>query len=100
MRAHILDEQSRIINTVMVESVTDGMISADIGGGIGDLVVDGAIVAAPKPEQTADEYNAPILAMLALLDAKSIRPLREGDAERVADLEQQASALRAKLRKD
>ena len=34
---------------------------------------------------------------LAQLDAKSIRALREGNAERIADIEAQAGALRAKL---
>ena len=46
-----------------------------------------------------DQYNAPILAELDRLDAKSIRPLRVGDNERVAALESQAAALRLKLRK-
>ena len=44
-------------------------------------------------------FNAPILAQLEALDAKSVRPLREGDSIRVAQLEQQAAELRAQLRK-
>ena len=47
-----------------------------------------------------ESHNAPILAELARIDAKSIRPLREGDAVRVADLEAQAAALRLQLRKE
>lgn len=44
-------------------------------------------------------HNAPILAMLAAIDAKSIRPLREGDTARVAMYEAEAAALRSQLRK-
>lgn len=46
-----------------------------------------------------DAFNAPILAELAEIDAKSIRPLREGETARVAELAEQAAALRAQLRK-
>lgn len=42
-------------------------------------------------------HNAAILAALEVIDAKTIRPLREGDAARVAALEEQASQLRAQL---
>lgn len=49
---------------------------------------------------SASEFNAPLLAQLAAIDAKSIRPLREGDGVRVAALEAEAAALRLKLRKD
>jgi hypothetical protein len=51
-------------------------------------------------DSSIERHNAPILAALDALDAKSIRPLREGDAVRVAALEQQAAELRAQLRKD
>jgi hypothetical protein len=37
---------------------------------------------------------------MAALDAKSIRPLREGDAARIAAIESQMAALRSQLRKD
>jgi len=47
--------------------------------------------------QTFEVRNAAILAQLAELDAKSIRPLREGDAARVAALEEEAETLRAQL---
>lgn len=55
---------------------------------------------APSAPVTLEAHNAPILTALARIDAKSIRPLREGDSARVADLEAQAAALRAKLRKE
>lgn len=48
---------------------------------------------------TVDQYNAPILAALEEIDAKTIRPLREGETARVAELAAQAAALRAQLRK-
>lgn len=55
---------------------------------------------APPASVSIEAHNAPILAELARIDAKSIRPLREGDTARVADLEAQAAALRAQLRKE
>ena len=51
------------------------------------------------PELTPEEIRrADILAELAAIDQRSIRPLREGDADRVAELEAQAEALRVELR--
>lgn len=50
-------------------------------------------------QPNASEFNAPILAQLAAIDSKSIRPLREGDGARVAALEAEAAALRAQLKK-
>lgn len=58
--------------------------------------IDAARAAGPS----ATEINAPILAALEAIDAKSVRPLREGDAVRVAALETEAEALRARLVKD
>lgn len=60
---------------------------------------DGLEPAPPLP-QSVEQFNAPILAALASIDAKSIRALREGDAARIASLESQAAALRLQLRKD
>lgn len=40
------------------------------------------------------QRKAEILAELDSLDAKSIRPIREGDTARLADLDKQAQALR------
>lgn len=44
-------------------------------------------------------FNKPILAELDALDRKSIRALREGNAARIAELEQKAVALRLQLKK-
>jgi len=41
--------------------------------------------------------TAQIKAALAEIDAKSIRPLRDGDTARLSDLEAQANALRKEL---
>lgn len=59
--------------------------------------VDAGGVPDPVDPPTAAEINAPIYAQLDELDRKSIRALREGDAARVAQIEAQATALRAML---
>lgn len=56
----------------------------------------------PQPQQppqptTAEIRRAEIMAALSDLDAKSVRPLREGDAVRVAALENAAVMLRLEL---
>lgn len=48
-------------------------------------------------EPTKEEINAPILAQLAEIDKKTIRPLREGDSARVAALDAEAAELRKLL---
>lgn len=58
------------------------------------------VEAAPPAPVPMEVHNAPILAELARIDAKSIRALREGDAVRIADYEAQAAALRVQLRKE
>lgn len=71
---------------------------------------DGAFVAAPLPLKSAAEINASIYARLAMIDAKSVRPLRSileamtaglaadpADTATLADLNAQADALRAQL---
>jgi hypothetical protein len=44
--------------------------------------------------------NAEIIKQLAIIDVKSIRPLRDGDTEIVNSLREQAAALRQQLIKD
>lgn len=51
----------------------------------------------PTAAEIAASRKAEILGQLAQIDAKSIRPLREGDSARVAALEEQAVTLRAEL---
>lgn len=57
-----------------------------------------AQVPEPEPPSAAELRRAEIVAAMAVIDTKSIRPLREGDAVRVAALEAEAEALRAELR--
>lgn len=51
----------------------------------------------PTLDQVRTTRTAEIKAALAEIDAKSIRPLRDGDTVRLADLEMQAVALRQEL---
>ena len=51
----------------------------------------------PTVEQVKATRTAQIKATLVELDFKSIRPLREGDAEMVASFKAQAEALRKEL---
>jgi hypothetical protein len=99
MRAHQLDANSVIINTIVVDSLDalPDLIDASIGGSAGDRIIDGAVIPKPLPQPTKEELNAPILAQLAVIDAKSIRALREGDAARISALEYQAANLRTQL---
>lgn len=58
------------------------------------------IEALPDPGQrqpTMEEVNAPILKQLIDIDARSIRALREGNADRINALEFEASELRSRL---
>lgn len=52
----------------------------------------------PNPEKPSKEsINAPIVAEIAQLDLKRIRPLADGDSAYLATLNAQISSLRAKL---
>ena len=51
----------------------------------------------PTAEQVKATRTAEIKAALVEIDFKSIRPLREGDAERVASFKAQAESLRKEL---
>lgn len=59
--------------------------------------INDAIVKRYPDPPSKEEYNAPILASLQVIDSKSIRALREGDSQRIAALENQAIILRGKL---
>lgn len=62
------------------------------------------LLPAPAVEISLDAYNAPILAALQAIDAKTPRAMREalisGDTTRVQALEEEAAELRLQLRKD
>lgn len=53
MRAHLLDENGVIINTILVDDLDfmPGLVDAEIGGNIGDSIINGAPV--PKPQDAA-----------------------------------------------
>ena len=51
----------------------------------------------PSPEQLAVQRRQAILAEITALDAKTIRPLRAGELDRVAEIEAQVVALRTEL---
>ena len=91
--AHI--ENGVVVNMVVVDGFTSDLIDPK-DSSVGDIW-DGEKFIAPVISD--EDYNAPILAQLASIDAQSIGPLRDGDADRLAELRQQASLLRAQLRK-
>lgn len=98
MRAALIDG-TRVKNIIVVDSlsfmpglVDDSQGLAQIDGGW-----DGQSFSAAPVDVAA--HNAPILTALEVIDAKSIRPLREGDTARVTALEVQAAALRLQLKK-
>lgn len=70
MNAHQLDADGVILNTIVVDSLTvfPHLVSASIGGSIGDKVVNGAVVPKPTAAPTIGQYTAAIQAML---DAKA-----------------------------
>lgn len=51
MRAHHLDANGVITNTIMVPSLDfmEGLVDASIGGQIGDSIINGQLVPAPPP---------------------------------------------------
>ena len=51
------------------------------------------------PPPTKEQINADTFARLALIDLKSIRPLREGDKVMLATLDAQAASERVKILK-
>lgn len=74
MKAHQLDGEGRIINTIVVESldVIPGLVDAVVGGKIGDIVVDGALnplpVARVVPESVAMWQARAVLIEEGVLD--------------------------------
>jgi hypothetical protein len=49
------------------------------------------------PPPTPEQIRSGLIAQLSLIDAQSIRPMRAGETDRVAELESKAAALRTQL---
>lgn len=67
MNAHIVDENGFIINTILVDSLDflPNLVDASIGGGIGDRIVDGELIAKPLPVPQVVTMRQARLALLA-----------------------------------
>lgn len=85
-RCIYLDQPESIHSIAYAEWVADGN-TADA------YVAHQPYVAAPV------DREAIVIAALAAIDAKSIRPMRDGDTEFLAKLNEQAKALREELAK-
>ena len=92
--AHITNGVVVNISEALTDSDSHGGIQCPADVAIGWSYSGGAFSAPPVSEA---ERVAGIKAKLALLDSKSIRALREGDAMRIAALEAEAATLRDQL---
>lgn len=99
MRAHELDENGKIINTIAVESLNfkPGLVNADIyGGQIGDSIVGGVLVPAgglpAEPPTVPPTVVSMREAQLALLEAGLLDTV-EATIEAIPD-----EAMRARAR--
>lgn len=94
MRAHQLDASGVIINTIVVESINDlpNLADAEMGGTIGDSIVDGVVI--PRPVEAID----PSIEMRAILN--ETRDLRERILNRLAGIGLAALATGDDITKD
>lgn len=81
-----------VTNTVVHVIDDDGISRSSM---LATLVPDNEAIEAYVP--TTAELNAPIYAQLDALDKKLIRPLSEGETDRVAEIVAQKAALRSQL---
>lgn len=99
MRFCIVDASGVCVNVIEAPADWPEGIASETGN-IGDSWNGQAFVPpppAPTPAPTPEQINAPILAQLRELDFRRIRPLAEGEPERVAEYNAQIIALRAQL---
>jgi hypothetical protein len=92
--AHIENGVVANISEALTDSDSHGGIQCPADVAIGWSYSDGAFIAPPVSEA---ERVQGIKARLAILDTKSIRALREGDAVRIATLDAEAATLRGQL---
>jgi hypothetical protein len=89
MRAHQLDADGVILNNIEVESlyVLPNLV-ADIGGSIGDSIIDDVVVPKPPYVPTADERRAVIQAEIDDLERSTMlnRGSRELEIVSIQDL--------------
>lgn len=69
MEAHILDGESRIINTIVVESldVIPGLIDASLGGRIGDMYISPGVFESPEVPEPEPAEAVPMLNLQLIL---------------------------------
>jgi hypothetical protein len=88
MRAHQLDKNGVIINTIEVESLTDfpNLVDASLGGVIGDSIVNGVVI--PQPGPTKETKQAVIQKLIDALEFGSLlnRGSREFEIVSIQDL--------------
>lgn len=72
MNAHQLDAQGVIINTIVVDTLVafPNLVSAAIGGAIGDRVVNGTVAPAQKPAVLAESVAMLNLQLVLINDGK------------------------------
>lgn len=86
---------------VLWDERVDGAMPAVTLGGMrrvdGVLVFDQDLADRSAEALSVAEHNAPLLAELARIDARTIRALREGDTAIIAEREAEAVAVRTQL---
>lgn len=83
MRAHELDQDGTILNTIEVESLGSlpgkTLVDASIGGSIDDRIIGGVVIPRPMPQPTIGERRAAIQAQI--VDLERISLMNRGSRE-------------------
>ena len=77
----------------------DGFIEVERDGEDILLKSNKSVIEVYVPEPTIAEKKNAIIKQMNALDRKSIRPLRKGETERVAEIEEEIETLRTQLAK-
>jgi hypothetical protein len=98
MNAHQLDSNGLIINTIVVDSLSDfpNLVNASIGGGIGDSIINGVLVRKPAVVPSLS-INAPIVtdSFNASLRRKAAKLQENGDSFKAVQLLLQAQGVKS-----